>query len=99
MLLFVKVSFFLYSFSSHVQSATTPSLGSLFSVPGNQTFDYVIVGGGTAGLVLASQLLETPFSVAVIEAGGFYEIDNGNVSQIPLFASVGTGKVIANYNP
>lgn len=24
-------------------------------------------------------------SVAVIEAGGFYELDNGNVSQIPAF--------------
>jgi len=34
------------------------------------TFDYVILGGGTAGLVVASRLSEDPsISVAVIEAG------------------------------
>ncbi|KAI1174485.1 hypothetical protein F4777DRAFT_381833 [Nemania sp. FL0916] len=40
------------------------------------SFDYVIVGGGTAGLVVASRLSENPrVSVAVIEAGNF-EKDN-----------------------
>ncbi|GAA5921451.1 hypothetical protein JCM3775_003055 [Rhodotorula graminis] len=35
-----------------------------------QTFDYVIVGGGTAGLALASRLSEnSSLSIAVIEAG------------------------------
>jgi choline dehydrogenase-like flavoprotein len=34
------------------------------------TFDYVIVGGGTAGLVVASRLAENPeFMVGVLEAG------------------------------
>ena len=33
-------------------------------------FDYVIIGGGTAGLVLAGRLSEDPnISVAVLEAG------------------------------
>lgn len=80
--------------------APTRLLGSSFGIPGPQTFDYVIVGGGTAGLALASRLSENPkWTVAVVEAGGFYETDNGNVSQVPLFASVGSDKSPANYNP
>lgn len=43
-------------------------------------FDYVIVGGGTAGLVVASRLSENPHTnVAVIEAGDF-EMNNPNVT-------------------
>ena len=43
-------------------------------------FDYVILGGGTAGLVVASRLSEDPaVSVAVIEAGNF-ERTNPNVT-------------------
>lgn len=50
----------------------------------NLTYDYLIVGGGTAGLVLANRLAANASNtVAVIEAGGFYEFDNGNFSQIP----------------
>ena len=62
-----------------------PSFGNNFGIPGrNATFDYVIVGGGTAGLALAARLAEnTSITVAVIEAGGFYEIDNGNTSVAP----------------
>ena len=61
------------------------SLNSSFGVPGiNASYDYVIVGGGTAGLTIAAQLAENSTnSVAVIEAGGFYEIVNGNISVIP----------------
>lgn len=45
---------------------------------------FQIIGGGTSGLTVARRLAANPaVSVAVIEAGGFYEIDNGNVSQIP----------------
>ncbi|KAL3430662.1 hypothetical protein BDV09DRAFT_199421 [Aspergillus tetrazonus] len=51
-----------------------------------QTFDYVIVGGGTAGLAMAHRLSEDGSnSVAVIEAGGFYEIEAGNATEVPMF--------------
>ncbi|KAL8917610.1 MAG: hypothetical protein Q9172_005773 [Xanthocarpia lactea] len=75
-----------------IQAAPTASniharrlLGSSFGVPGNnETYEYIIVGGGTAGLTLATRLAEQQSGrVAVIEAGGFYEIGNGNISQIP----------------
>lgn len=59
--------------------------GTNFGVPGtNATYDYVVIGGGTAGLTIATRLAENgTFSVAVIEAGSFYELSNGNYSQIP----------------
>lgn len=46
-----------------------------------------VLGGGTAGLAIAGRLATiSNTSVAVIEAGGFYEIDNGNGSVIPALA-------------
>ncbi|KAK4206634.1 GMC oxidoreductase [Rhypophila decipiens] len=68
---------------------TGPRLpGAAFPLPGsNATYDYVIVGGGTAGLALASRLAES-FSVAVIEAGGFYQVDNSYQSIVPFYALV-----------
>lgn len=51
-----------------------------------QSYDYVIVGGGTAGLAMAHRLSEDGSnSVAVIEAGGFYEIEAGNATEVPMF--------------
>ena len=44
------------------------------------------MGGGTSGLTVAKRLAEDPqTTVAVIEAGSFYEISNGNRSQIPAY--------------
>ena len=49
-------------------------------------FDYVILGGGTAGLVVASRLSEDPkLTVAVVEAGDF-ERNNPNVTNATVFA-------------
>lgn len=76
-------------------------LGSAFGLPGtNTTYDYVIVGGGTGGLAIATRLAEDPsVTVAVIEAGGFYEIDNGNLSVVPGYANFYTGADSNNYQP
>jgi choline dehydrogenase len=70
-----------------------PPYGSSFGLPGlNATYDYVIVGGGTAGLTVASRLAEnSSLSIAVIEAGAFSEISNGNNSQVPAYSLKGLG--------
>ena len=76
-------------------------LGNAFGLPGtNATYDYVVAGGGTAGLAIATRLAEDPnVTVAVIEAGGFYEIDNGNLSVVPGYANFYTGADSNNYQP
>lgn len=62
-------------------------VGSAFGVLGTEaTFDYVIIGGGTAGLTIANRLATANQSVAVVEAGSFYELTNGNLSQVPAYA-------------
>ncbi|GAB1725045.1 hypothetical protein NU195Hw_g6767t1 [Hortaea werneckii] len=74
-------------------------LGSHFgTVDVPQTFDYIVVGGGTAGLTIARRLAEH-HSVAVIEAGSFYEINNANLTEIPAQASYYLGKDPALRNP
>ncbi|RYP41561.1 hypothetical protein DL767_000903 [Monosporascus sp. MG133] len=76
-------------------------LGSSFGVPGwNATYDYVVVGGGNAGLTLATRLVEQRAgSVAVIEAGTFYELGAGNISEVPATASIWTGKAATDWQP
>lgn len=80
-----QLALFCLSFISCVFAFQNQLFGSSFGNPGaNASYDYVIVGGGTAGLTLATRLAQNQtFSVAVVEAGSFYELDNGNYSQIP----------------
>lgn len=60
--------------------------GDSFGIPGNATFDYVVVGGGTAGLAVAMRLAEdSTHTVAVVEAGGFYQLESGNKSVTPYY--------------
>ncbi|KAK8037363.1 hypothetical protein PG991_000709 [Apiospora marii] len=76
-------------------------LGSSFGVPGDdRTFDYVVVGGGTAGLTIATRLVEQRAgTVAVVEAGTFYELSNGNLSQVPATDGAFTGKAVDDWQP
>jgi choline dehydrogenase len=57
----------------------TDLLGGAFQA---ETFDYVVVGGGTAGVTLAVRLAEASHSVALIEAGTYYE-DSWPFAAIP----------------
>lgn len=86
---------------TYIDESVGNILGTAFGAPGtNATFDYVVVGGGTAGLTIATRLASDPtISVAVIEAGGFYEIDNGNRSTVPGYANYYTGSDPSNYQP
>nr|POF14900.1 dehydrogenase pate [Quercus suber] len=77
-----------------------PPVGNYFGLPGqNATYDYVIVGGGTAGLVVAARLVESnrSLSVAVVEPGTFYEISNGNNSQVPTYSEASEDADITKY--
>ena len=88
--LFFSCAWAFVTFAATLQGTQTSAsnnspAGYTFGVPYiDATYDYVIVGGGTAGLTLATRLAEnSSLSVAVIEAGGFYEADNGNISTTP----------------
>jgi choline dehydrogenase len=82
-------------------TAASPLLGSSFGVPGrNATYDYIVVGGGNAGLTIATRLAEQQSGrVAVVEAGSFYEIGNGNQSQIPGTDNIYISKDHADWQP
>jgi choline dehydrogenase len=75
--------------------------GTNFGIPGrNAAYDYVIVGGGLAGSVVASRLTEhSNASVALIEAGSFYELSNGNWSQIPYWSEQWVGAEPDEWQP
>ncbi|KAK8061598.1 choline dehydrogenase [Apiospora phragmitis] len=63
-------------------------------------YDYVIVGGGTAGLVMAERLSEDPnIKVAVIEAGTYYQISNPILSSTPAGDSFFAGASPTDTNP
>lgn len=65
--------------------------GSKEGIPGvDASFDYVVVGGGNAGVTLAARLAEQSFSVALVEAGGFYEIKYP-LANVPGAVAIGTG--------
>ncbi|GES64984.1 GMC oxidoreductase [Aspergillus terreus] len=54
------------------------------------SFDYIVVGGGTAGVTLAARLAEANYSVALVEAGDYYEI-KFPLMKIPVATAIGVG--------
>ncbi|KAI0149829.1 GMC oxidoreductase [Hypoxylon sp. NC0597] len=82
-------------------SSITGILGTSFGIPGQDyEFDYIVVGGGQAGLAMAARLSENDaLTVGVIEAGSFYELTNGNLSEIPSNGNWFAGKDINDWNP
>jgi len=60
---------------------------NIFDPSQNATFDYIVVGAGNAGIPLAVRLAEAGYTVALVEAGSFNQLGNGNFSQVPLYAS------------
>lgn len=88
-----------FSFNQQIPDGE-PLASSFFGVPGtNATFDYVVAGGGTGGLAIATRLAQANYSVAVVEAGGFYEVENSNLSIVPGSATYFTGSDRNNFQP
>lgn len=60
------------------------TLGALAGTIGvDQTYDYVVVGGGTGGNAIATRLAQAGYSVAIIEAGEFYEVGDPVLASTP----------------
>lgn len=69
--------------------STLGAIGGILGV--DQTFDYIVIGGGTAGAGVGVRLAEAGFSVAIVEAGGFYEIEKPVFSTTPAGSFFGVG--------
>lgn len=63
------------------------------------TYDYVIVGGGTAGNAIGYRLAEAGFSVAIVEAGLYYEIAKPVLGTTPGGDIIGIGSSILDSVP
>ncbi|KAJ0271487.1 hypothetical protein COL940_011010 [Colletotrichum noveboracense] len=63
------------------------------------TYDYVVVGGGTAGNAIGYRLAEAGHSVAIIEAGIYYEIAKPVLGTTPAGDIIGIGSSIYDTVP
>jgi len=76
------------------------TLGAVQGVLGvDQEFDYVVIGAGTAGAAIGVRLAEAGHSVAIIEAGGFYEYEKPVLGSTPAGGFIGVGASILDSVP
>ncbi|KAK5658904.1 hypothetical protein OQA88_1718 [Cercophora sp. LCS_1] len=83
------------------QEQQAQELGDLGGVIGlDAVLDYVIVGGGTACLVLANRLsANSSITVAVVEAGFFYQVTNPVLGRTPAGDVIFAGSDPSDTNP
>ena len=55
----------------------------------NRLFDYLVIGGGTAGIPIGTRLASVGYQVAIVEAGNFYEDSEPLISETPAFDFIG----------
>ncbi|KAJ8517250.1 hypothetical protein ONZ45_g5543 [Pleurotus djamor] len=90
--MFAPLLFLLLSLGTYVEAKLLRSAKGL----DNARFDFVIVGGGTAGSVLANRLSTNPdISVLVIEAG---DTNNNNLATIVPFLGVSLANTVVDWN-
>ncbi|CAG8163944.1 unnamed protein product [Penicillium salamii] len=89
-LLFLGIFVFLSEAQTH--------RGFIGRLAGDATFDFVVVGGGTAGLTIAIRLAEQQYQVAVVEAGGYYEYTYP-LARVPAACSLGAGADVRTTTP
>ncbi|CAJ2505357.1 Uu.00g127510.m01.CDS01 [Anthostomella pinea] len=75
-------------------------LGALGGVLGEEAeYDYVVVGGGTAGNAIGYRLADAGYTVAILEAGLYYEIAKPVLGTTPATDIIGIGASMLDQIP
>ncbi|KAJ7497714.1 aryl-alcohol-oxidase from pleurotus Eryingii [Mycena latifolia] len=81
---------------THCSAAVIDNVADL--IKSNPKFNFIVVGGGTAGNVIANRLSENPdHSVLVLEAGGSYPDEVSNIT-VPFFCPQATPNTPQDWN-
>jgi choline dehydrogenase len=101
-LLYFFLVFLTFAEASPIQPEKRQLNGLFSSLAGtlgvDQAFDYIVLGGGTAGLTIAKRLAEdTAVSVAVIEAGTVYQVADPVLAMTPVGDVAFVGMVKGNF--